>query len=493
MEFQYFSIEEFKTDSKEYFKKVRLFLNTKKYEIIQNSLEESFDIGTLKPIENLINFLKSLIQEDSVYTFNIRIERYDICNKIIDLYIYSILSYLEICFTIKKTYTLTIYELKRSIEVSNISDPFNLLRYATINMQIGFYSTTLKKLLANLMNKWDSILVSIDELFLYIYRGLISFPESRNHITDDFINFIEFIIRLNLIFPETNFKKIIPHLLNSKINPYIYCRICLYSIDYKIIINNTDLISNIYEVFKLYKTNKDSSYIELILLTFNYLKTLFKYNNVKYIDIKYIKNIINILLELLGKFSKLTKQIINNFCDLLLIIFEEFSELCDTYLIREIPNVLLNIIDNSNEELCSICSKIFTIMNKNIYFQIYIGTIIDDNGIEKLRLILKKETVDSIINKMNIFKRLCDKDSNSEFIDNITSTFIVIPAIIKNGDQQLYCDKYAMLSYLSKNPENPYNREILTPETFENYNKELKSEIDEYEKKRREFVVLNRH
>jgi hypothetical protein len=302
---------------------------------------------------------------------------------------------------------------------------------------------------------------------------------------------------MNLSLPDNNFKKIIPHFLEGNINSYIYCRLCCLSMDYSMIINNVKFIDNIYKLYKLFKNDQSNEFLlENLVFSIKYINIMIKNGYSKNIN---FKNIINIILDLIIKTKdtanqlsnyelvKEVKNLINNLTGLILIILQDNIELCNTYLIRSIPNTLLNILDTDNGDIIKNIFRILSNTNK-IYFEAYLGSIIDENSINKLKLFMNKDFMDMIRKKYTIFKRLCEKDTNLEFTDNITSTFIIIPAVINNGEQKMYCDKYAMLSYVEKTPENPYNREPLTPADLENTDG-----IDAYEKRRREFVIMNKY
>jgi hypothetical protein len=462
------------------FENIRNSINIKKYEIITS---DEFNLEAFQSFENMVKSLNQIV------------------NNQVNPFIFGISSYLEVCYALKTQYIIITCQLKESLDSINVNesdesyDSYDLIRYTTINLNLKYINNIIGILNTAIASFWKDSLVNINNLFELLFKD-------TTNITDDFKNLLEFLIKLNLPLKEIDcFIKFVPYLLSCKLNCYVNCKLYTHLIENEMKVNMDDFITNIHKLYKLYNQSKNESYIDMIFTSLEHFSKLIRIGYYTLQNKDNVLLIINILIDLFNTFFETKSSLISindkikvysKFTIYILEIFQEFSFLINTYLIRDISVIFLNILNFQSFELNFIFKQLFELLHKNIYFEIYISTIIDENGINNLKHIVKKNIIESITKKMHLFKKLCEKDKESEFIDNISSTFIINPSIIKNGDNKIYCDKFVMLSYLHKTPENPYNRESLTPADFEKYNEELKDEILMYDKKRREFINFNK-
>ena len=74
---------------------IKNLINSKKYEILSNDL---LDFEHLKEFEQVVLYFCDILKNDFIYTFNYKVEKYEKMNEIIDGFIHSVMTYLELCY-----------------------------------------------------------------------------------------------------------------------------------------------------------------------------------------------------------------------------------------------------------------------------------------------------------------------------------------------------------------------------------------------------------
>lgn len=504
MSFYYTSYQDFK----QYvlnplnFSSFKDYLITKKHEITIEAFENGLDEENFRIFIEAFTIasegLTEFQSENSVYSYKPVF--------IIDLFLFIVETTLEL-FCIRFKLEKTISDLKSRVDLIDIFDIVQILLINQISFQISLLDTSIDVIVITT----QKIEYALQQHLEYIFKSSLT----TTIIPDRCSTILESYYYLGLQLDDKILNNFILKIIQSDISDYTYCKsiekISHYNyplLFQKITIN--DYLNKLISLFNRDSTNGECIYI--IVTSMNtidspFIKNLLKIAH-KDVLIRFIETLLQLitnitetptyLSELYGlSFEKnlsgllsFNEVTIDKLIQGIYLLFDVNPELCDTYLLRKIPLIFLQLFNKERMDRPRnfLCSKIFSLMDDHTpYFKLYLASIFDDKLIgsfNKFFYEIVKETV-------NRFKELLEKDTESQFIDNISGTFIIIPAVIRNGDQKIWVDKYVMMASLAINPINPYTREPLTIEMFEESNNRLKEEIDEYDQKRREFIVAN--
>ena len=324
-------------------------------------------------------------------------------------------------------------------------------------------------------NNLDQYLSFIPSCILNIFRSSLYFIE------EDII-FLEFIVQFEEWIPSSyrcsylskilglsgknEFKKFL-----IKFNPNINLIIC-------------DLIS----MHK--KISKDQSILNDINLFNSLLSHIFK--NKKYI-ISLNKNklvhFISIELEILSKIKEHKEHISNNndyiniikncLISIKYILFEN-KNLCDSYLLYQLPTTLLSLYNciTDDYEFRECLDSIFLIFLENKLGIIYLSSILDEDSVKNLQIPLNEIHKTKLEKWCEIYKKMNNYIDYDQLIDPITSCTIVSPCVIpmdNSGKMLQICDKNMIISCIWNKCENPFTRSSLTIEELEKLNENEES------------------
>ncbi len=426
-------------------------------------------------------------------------------------------------YDIKKMFN-DIYIIEHFILKSLIDYYFYEIDYYNRNLDYTHtINNQLNPLIKNgLLNKFNKLI----EDFKTKYKSLITkslyllnFDIEFNNNNFDFNP--QFIFDKNIIYIILNslkFKEVIQH-FNPEINKLIYnifvntkididLRLCalnlistiedfnkaFYELNFKenkITIEDLFLLV-IYEYKKSVANPSVSEFFKNILLLQNVIIDFLTYYNLSNIKINFNDNIVNFIYAILDIYFQINKienqeikiiqkkmlQLVND-------LIKNCNELIHTDIVKHIPYIFINAINNNeiNTDHISILIDItYNLSHNKDYFYYIVNSC---TNIDKYTDILVG------INELNkysvIFKKISETDN--EFVDMITSEFIINIALLpmNNGELQL-CDKYTILSALRNKEIHPYTREQLTIEQFNKIQIDNKDKITEFNKKKRDFI-----
>lgn len=467
-------------------------------EAFENGIEEeSFRIF----IEAFTIASESLIEfqsENSVYSYKPVF--------IIDLFLFIVETTLEL-FCIRFKLEQTINDLKNRVDLIDIFDIVQVLLINQISFQISLLDTSIDIIVMTTQR----IEYALQQHLEYIFKSSLK----TNLIPDRCIAILESYYYLGLQLDEKILNSFILKIIQTDISDYTYCTSIekISSSNYPLLfqkITIDDYLNKLVSFFNRSPTEREC--ITSIVNSINAVESPFIKNLLKTADkgvlVRFIETLLQIIInitenptymsELYGLSFEKNLSGLLSFNDVTIdkiiqgiyLLFDNIPELCETYLVRKIPLIFLQLFNKERVDLPRnfLCSKIFSLMDDHTpYFKLYLASIFD----EKLIGSFNKFFYEVVEETVNRFKELLEKDTESQFTDNISGTFIIIPAVIKNGEQKIWVDKYVMMASLAINPINPYTREPITMEMFEESNNQLKEEIDEYDQKRREFIVAN--
>ena len=236
-----------------------------------------------------------------------------------------------------------------------------------------------------------------------------------------------------------------------------------------------------------YKSNKDKTILsEIIPLHYilGYLK-----DKINWIELGIEKTIIFVSVELCLT-SKFDKGEINNdqiyenvlimLLDLIISTLVSNATLFESYLIYLIPNKLISLCENnySNSKISINLDEIFKLYLSSKLGIYYLASMIELDQMSKL--VTNSEQKNKFIKWFNYYKFINDNVSDSDIMDPLTSSILVIPYVIPmDNDFKLcnMCDKNIIESYLWEKNENPFTRGELTVEKLKEFNN-LEKNVD---------------
>jgi hypothetical protein len=162
----------------------------------------------------------------------------------------------------------------------------------------------------------------------------------------------------------------------------------------------------------------------------------------------------------------LVSTLIHNITDNLFIcitkmIFNDY-DILNTFFTRYLIRFIIDIY-SIKTNACTIFTTdipfIFSKIVKDEKHLKHIASIIDKDELPKLKDIISEEyyiILDNMIDKIN---ELVESDEESKYTDMITSTYIIEPFPLHNGNELIFLDKYQVMLNSLENGINPFNRD----------------------------------
>lgn len=267
--------------------------------------------------------------------------------------------------------------------------------------------------------------------------------------------------------------------------------------------NPVTIVDDIITLYWKSKNDPDTiSYIYMLQTLISQCKTKI---NLYTIDIQKLILLTSVELELISKLDKtqlgLEQKIYESICYLVLDnidhLVQSTPEIFNCYLIYQIPNVLLKLFDETfeNPNVYQIINNIFSTHMSSKFGIYYLSSMIEDTKLLKLQTLLTEDKAFKLVKWYKIYKYINDNVYDSDILDPLTSTVLVIPSVFPmSADNNIYnvgiCDKYIFEAYLWIKNENPFTRSELTISTFEEFNSQLvlTEKINEINAKLKEYV-----
>jgi hypothetical protein len=304
---------------------------------------------------------------------------------------------------------------------------------------------------------------------LNIFRCALYFLTESN-------NFLEFIVKFKSWLPSDYRCKYgveIIKLLNDKEIDYKNRQILK---EFKP--NPCLLIDDIITLY--YKSNKNKSLLSDIV-TLQYILGYFK-EKINWIELGNERTILfmSIELSLISKFEKneinnieIYESILATLLELIINGLESSPSLFESYLVYLIPNKIISLYDENyqNSKIKINLDEIFRLYLSSKLGIYYLASIIEPDQMTKL--ILDSEQKAKFIKWYNYYKYINENVSDSDIIDPLTSSILVIPYVIPmDSDFNIcnMCDKNIIESYLWEKKENPFTRGELTIEKLREFN-----------------------
>lgn len=157
-------------------------------------------------------------------------------------------------------------------------------------------------------------------------------------------------------------------------------------------------------------------------------------------------------------------------------IIESNTEIIKSYLVHQIPTILLSFYDEeyNNNVIRESLDKIFLLLMENKHTIIYLSSTLDEESIKKIQIPLYGENKDKLDTWVQRYKKMNSYEDYDQLLDPITSATIVVPCVIPmdiSGSMLQVCDKNMMMSCLWTKSENPFTRSSLSIKELEDFNK----------------------
>lgn len=301
------------------------------------------------------------------------------------------------------------------------------------------------------------------------------FRSSLFFLSED-VDFLDFIVK---------FKEWLPSEYRCKYGVEIIRLINIKELDYK----NKQILRNfnpnpcllIDDIITMYhKSNKDKSILPEIV-PLHYILGQFK-DKISWINLGIEKTITFVSVEL-SLISKFDKSEINNdeiYESILIILLELIkntlmlnTSLFESYIVYLLPNKLISLYDNnySNYKISVCLDEIFRLYLSSKLGIYYLASMIELKEMSKL--VTDQEHKNKFIKWFNYYKYINDNVSDSDIMDPLTSSILVIPYVMPMDNDFVLCnmcDKNIIESYLWEKNENPFTRGELTIEKLKGFN-----------------------
>ncbi len=268
---------------------------------------------------------------------------------------------------------------------------------------------------------------------------------------------------------------------------------------------NPDPVTIIDDIITLYwKSKKDPETISYIYMLQSLVSRSKPRINIYTVELQKLIVLISVELELISKLDKsqinLEQNIYESMCYVVLENIDHLiklsPEIFDSYLIYQIPNVLLRLFDETftNPQILRSINSIFMTHMSSRFGIYYISSMIDQAKLFKLQTLLDEENSQKLDKWFKVYKHINDNVFDSDIVDPLTSTVLVIPSVfpmsMDDPDNIGICDKNVFGAYLWEKKENPFTRSELTIQAFEEFasQSKYKTRIDEIKGKLREYV-----
>ena len=439
---------------------------------------------------------KNIIPED-IRNKNIKMKR------LIDLFIFCLSSFLE-------TSLAACSEVRRTIE--NIEDEFSgenswILTIMGLRDPIGI----MKDHLYVRLNQWQDSIADIWEMnsdpvtysMNFLNNTFDKYPEMIGHFPDDWSQLIQCIDHCYpTIVPPRWYTSVACRLMNVdgvSLPLRIICRKWFLQENIRIPDETRNMAHACQDAIKIIEKNisESQNFLECIY-AIRSVSQLLDHCSISNICRRDLENLVYSLCSFMKhnyEFKKDEYQ--NSVCfeyqipEIVHQVFrssEKWSDerkLHETYLLRHVLVCFMDCLQKEENELDdNDVETLFKYLEKFPLFLTYLATLYDKESIVKNRGLFTEEFYQSALEKVEKFSSV----DAAEFTDTITSSLIVVPGIIKNGEHVIWVDAYMMKSHLKEKGENPFTREKLTVEAWEAYNLEAAEMIAEYDRRRREVV-----
>lgn len=503
-------------------KKIRGYLSTLKYEIAQTiSPNIHYHIETMyvfvmqlsrvisgfienfTPSQELIFDWGNKIIPEEIREKNLKMKR------VLDLYVFALANFFETSTSVIGNITLMIAQLEAQFNSTQRMFHGRIfgglfagnMSFLIIKNEMNIAIDDVKIQMENI---WTSSLDCIDFIFDSLETTLDRYPEIINDISDDWKNLLDYALRNEelITFPESMGSVSVALASHNKIP--LNLRILLRDWYIRNVgdfeeLNLEDACMDLVNCSKLYK--KDTTLMPDFLLSISNL-----YKSIERGDEGFILISEHILEQIIYHLCNFVKNYQNKEMNTLENTLHERSiymaskivydvlqahDFTDSYLIRHLVVSYMSFMNEIQEQSeDEIVEKLMTYLEKSPHFYRYLVSLYEEKDLEKLEPYVSKVFYDIVIkNNIKRYTQLFNGDESTEFTDTITSSLIINPGIIKNGEHILWVDAHMILSHLMDKEENPFTREHLTIEEWKKYNEENSEKIMEYKEKLNKFLT----
>jgi hypothetical protein len=175
----------------------------------------------------------------------------------------------------------------------------------------------------------------------------------------------------------------------------------------------------------------------------------------------------------------------NNISAICLYFFTNNIGLIDGYLVRHVAASFMTFLQANSRAVESVATRsLLQLLEQSKYFHLYLASMYDMETLKVLRNYLSPLYMDVFVESKSRKFTILEKDeSAAEFHDSLTNSFIINPAILKVGDENVWVDSFMMGCHLRSRSENPYTRQPLQIEEWKEYNRANADVIAEYDKR----------
>lgn len=501
-------------------KEIRGYFSTLKYEAIQST--SSLALSYIEDMYIYIRCLGGHLKECQILfsegiTFhwdsNLVPENERSLNNstrnLMELFIYSLSNFIETVTALTANLFILINHIGLPSNQDTFLDGFfsmlgGNLPLLMIKSQLNGVIVELESHLSEL---WENCSENIEYVYLCLYQTIKKYPDIFESMSDDWKNLIDYTLRnIEIINFPPIFEKISLELLTNK-GLGLSTRILLRSWyldnqdrDYEIV-SFYDTCQDMIQSIKKYL--KNSSEFGDVFMSIPQVNSFLEHTDFCVMKEKDVEDIVFILGRLIKSYKKDDTLVETNYTSIISqaskIIskaFENHESLLNTYLVRHVAISLVNFIQEKGNIIEQVhkemIDNLLIQMEVSPYLCLYIASLYEEKSLDVLKSYFSRVFREIYLkNKIEQFSNIIQKPECEEFIDHLTESIIIVPSILKNGDNIMWVDKHMMTAHLKEKSENPYTRENLTLDEWTAYNEEMKKMIDEYGARRK--LIINKN
>lgn len=481
-------------------KKIKGYISSLKYGIVEQFSTENIynytDISLVvrsigKILENFFSYYEQFLVYDWGCS-NIQLEikqKNEKIKRVVDLYMFALSNFLEtytvmVRISLAAIAELPVIENNEMLEIIGLENPVEVIRSEIVRLLVNC-----QKIISE---TWEENIEVLSNLMRSLTHTFNTYPSMKALLPSEWVETLQSAINVNLELPNC-FNYLALDIMSETHLPLVF-RISVRKWyikkeeDASSYISFGDICRDTIDIIKRF-TIDNSMMLEA---TCSIEQVLWYTSEEDFLG-STPDSVIESLVYHLGTFLKFYHKmpssrladIYDRCCSdsiplILSEIFARYEELLDSYLVRHIAVSYVSYIQDSKIEINFAIKELFGHLESSNDFILYITSLYDKTHLEKMKKMFSPVIYEIMMKKADKFSSL----DAQEFTDVLTSSFIIVPGIIKNGESILWIDACMMKAQLLEKSENPFTREILTIEEWESYNKEKKEMIEEFNERR---------
>ena len=195
-------------------------------------------------------------------------------------------------------------------------------------------------------------------------------------------------------------------------------------------------------------------------------------------------------------FNSVVHKICDNIFECISKMVQDEYPILNTFMTSYLFRYIMDLLNISYNDHCNIyVSDIPIILEYMVLSEKplnLIASIIDkENDLEKIKDYIDEDDLENVKNAIEKIDKLVEKDTEGKFVDMITSTYIIDPFPLKNGEETIFLDKNQVMINSLENGINPFTREKMSVYDVILLSNSLTEEIQNFKKQQIEYEKNN--